>query len=284
MTNHNSKSIQCQAYLLIELYNNVSFNRQWFQCVIKTRMFDSDNYCFALIIVNVNEAPRSKSLSTLIQINRRKHDYYRNKFQLTNFVSYNTVARNTVNEISSYHLWPVVHRLKFDQFEICLFFSGSITSNVTQIHYHSEGKVKRKLQYVPENYLSPFLVARVSEESRWELKCRENRLVTAFKTRQKFHFRDIPFTKLKSHTLQQHLWQPHFRATIGQIAWKPGVEYFSKGELSEENLHVCFQIGRQHHVNKKQGRGTVRRRIHFLQSLICFSTKTAFQNKLRFLR
>ena len=39
-------------------------------------MFDSDNYCFALIIVNVNEAPRSKSLSTLIQINRRKHDYY----------------------------------------------------------------------------------------------------------------------------------------------------------------------------------------------------------------
>ena len=164
------------------------------------------------------------------------------------------------------------------------FFSGLITSNVTQIHYHSEGKVKRKLQYVPENYLSPFLVARVSEESRWELKCRENRLVTAFKTRQKFHFRDIPFTKLKSHTLQQHLWQPHFRATIGQIAWKPGVEFFSKGKLSEENLLVCFQIGRQHHVNKKQGRGTVRRRIHFLQSLICFSTKTAFQNKLRFLR
>ena len=55
---------------------NVRFNRKWFQCVIKTRMFDSDNYCFALIIVNVNEAPRSKSLSTLIQINRRKHDYY----------------------------------------------------------------------------------------------------------------------------------------------------------------------------------------------------------------
>ena len=242
-------------------------------------MFDSDNYCFALIIVNVNEAPRSKSLSTLIQINRRKHDYYGNQFKLTKCVSCNAVARNTVNETSSYHLWPVVHRLKFDQKREMFVFSRSITSNVTQIHYHSEGKVKGKLQYVPENYLSPFLAARVSEESRWELKCRENRLVTAFKTRQKFHFRDMPFT------LQQHLWQPHFRAaTIGQIAWKPGVEFFSKGKLSEENLLVCFQIGRQHHVNKKQGRGTVRRRIHFLQSLICFSTKNAFQNKLRFLR
>ena len=104
------------------MINNVRFNRQWFQCVIKTRMFDSDNYCFALIIVNVNEAPRSKSLSTLIQINRRKHDYYGNKFQLTKFVSCNAVAWNTVNEISSYHLWPVVHRLKFDQIERGLFF------------------------------------------------------------------------------------------------------------------------------------------------------------------
>ena len=123
------------------------------------------------------------------------------------------------------------------------FFSGSITSNVTQIHYHSEGKVKRKLQYVPENYLSPFLVARVSEESCWELKCRENRLVTAFKTRQKFHFRDIPFTKLKSHTLQQHLWQPHFRATIGQIAWKPEVEYFQRASCQKKIFLSVFKLG-----------------------------------------
>ena len=124
------------------------------------------------------------------------------------------------------------------------FFSGSITSNITQIHYASEGKVKGKLQYVPENYLSPFLAARVSEESRWELKCRENRLVTAFKTRQKFHFRDMPFTKLKSHTLQQHLWQPHFRAaTIGQIAWKPGVEYFQMASCQKKIFLSVFKLG-----------------------------------------
>ena len=120
------------------------------------------------------------------------------------------------------------------------FFSGSITSNITQIHYASEGKVKGKLQYVPENYLSPFLAARVSEESRWELKCRENRLVTAFKTRQKFHFRDIPFTKLKSHTLQQHLWQPHFRATIGQIPWRLGMEFFFKGQVVRRKSSCLF--------------------------------------------
>ena len=137
----------------------------------------------------------------------------------------------------------------------CLFFSGSITSNVTQIHYHSEGKVKRKLQYVPENYLSPFLVARVSEESRWELKCRENRLVTAFKTRQKFHFRDIPFTKLKSHTLQQHLWQPHFRATIGQIAWKPGVEFFQRASCQKKIFLSVFKLGASIMWTRSRGEG-----------------------------
>ena len=75
-------------------------------------------------------------------------------------------------------------------------------------------KVRWTFQYVPSDYLSPFLADTFSEDSCCELKCRENRLpvTAAFKTLQKSHFRDTLSDFLGNqmfarHTFHTKLWK-----------------------------------------------------------------------------
>ena len=133
-------------------------------------------------------------------------------------------------------------------------------------------KVTWTFQYVPSDYLSPFLADSFSEDSCCELKCRENRrlLVTAaFKTLQKSHFSGDTLTLSRIST---HISMWKFLKLTSQTLMKEFLIFLT-----------CFQIGRS--ADKKLTEsGEEGGRIHFLQSLICFLTKAgSFQNKLRFL-
>ena len=114
----------------------------------------------------------------------------------------------------------------------------------------------------------------VSEDSCCELKCRENRPVTAFKTLQKSHFLSEKVSKL---TFSPAGGKSVVKLVQGE--WKRKF-WFPEKQFDFSHLVSNWEQQRtrsRQRVVRKEGR------IHFLQPRICFLTKASFQNKLRFL-